>query len=532
MPTIAGSEKSEEVSLLSEDTISTPKKLKSRQRIAVSNLRTPDKEVKQDSHENLAVDSLSDCLGSESRDEDQMRAVKEALHVSKAPSTIVCREDEHRRVFEFVKGCLDQQKAGSLYICGCPGTGKSLSIEKVVKQVGDWSKQACLPPVDTLSVNCTSLTKTADIFSKILEIVEPVKEDNCYSSPLHRLQSLFSQKQDSSSRMMYIFLSFCCVSVTSDDLTSVIIFKFFSRLIIADEMDFLITKDRGVLHDLFMLTIFPFSTCILIGVANAIDLADRFLPKLKSLNCKPMVITFPAYSKDQILRILQERLMVLPYVAFQSNALELCARKVAAASGDMRKALSVCRSAIEILEIDIRGSPGPESQGPTPDNPVVRMDHMAAALSKTFKSPVVDTIQTLPQHQQIIICSAAKAFRGSKKDATIGELNKLYLEICKSRVISPAGITEFTNMCTVLNDQGILKFGQARGNKLKRVSLRVDESDITFALQGNHLLTLGVHFLSSHCGRERLTKAGTNIIQRLNLYQLYANLIKLLWLVN
>ncbi|RID40463.1 hypothetical protein BRARA_J00504 [Brassica rapa] len=150
----------------------------------------------------------------------------------------------------------------------------------------------------------------------------------------------------------------------------------------------------------------------------------------------------------------------------------------------MRKALSVCRSAIEILEIDIRGSPGPESQGPTPDNPVVRMDHMAAALSKTFKSPVVDTIQTLPQHQQIIICSAAKAFRGSKKDATIGELNKLYLEICKSRVISPAGITEFTNMCMVLNDQGILKFDQARGNKLKRVCLRVDESDITFALQG------------------------------------------------
>lgn len=77
-------------------------------------------------------------------DEEQMRAVKEALHVSKAPSTIVCREDEHRRVFEFVKCCLDQQKAGSLYICGCPGTGKSLSMEKVVKQVGDWSKQVAV----------------------------------------------------------------------------------------------------------------------------------------------------------------------------------------------------------------------------------------------------------------------------------------------------------------------------------------------------------------------------------------------------
>lgn len=39
----------------------------------------------------------------------------------------------------------------------------------------------------------------------------------------------------------------------------------FNRLIIADELDYLITKDRAVLHDLFMLTTFPFSRCILIG---------------------------------------------------------------------------------------------------------------------------------------------------------------------------------------------------------------------------------------------------------------------------
>lgn len=77
-------------------------------------------------------------------DEEQMRAVKEALHVSKAPSTIVCREDEQSQIFYFVKGCIDQGKAGSLYICGCPGTGKSLSMDKVVQQVGDWSKQVSI----------------------------------------------------------------------------------------------------------------------------------------------------------------------------------------------------------------------------------------------------------------------------------------------------------------------------------------------------------------------------------------------------
>ena len=47
---------------------------------------------------------------------------------------------------------------------------------------------------------------------------------------------------------------------------------------------------------------------------------------------------------------------------------------------------------------------------------------MAVALSKTYKSPVVETIQSLPQHQQIILCSAVKLFRGAKKDTTVGEV--------------------------------------------------------------------------------------------------------------
>jgi Cdc6-like AAA superfamily ATPase len=39
----------------------------------------------------------------------------------------------------------------------------------------------------------------------------------------------------------------------------------YDRLIIVDEMDYLITRDRSVLHDLFMLTTLPFSRCVLIG---------------------------------------------------------------------------------------------------------------------------------------------------------------------------------------------------------------------------------------------------------------------------
>ncbi|XP_030928278.1 cell division control protein 6 homolog B-like isoform X3 [Quercus lobata] len=156
-------------------------------------------------------------------------------------------------------------------------------MEKVKQLLFHWANEARHQQPNVLTINCTSLAKTSDIFGKILGESQLRKKVNGVTSPLQHLQNLYSQKpQPSGMKMM---------------------------LIIADELDYLITKDRAVLHDLFMLTTFPFSRCILIGIANAIDLADRFLPKLQSLNCKPTVVTFRAYSKDQILKILHERLM-------------------------------------------------------------------------------------------------------------------------------------------------------------------------------------------------------------------------------
>nr|CAD1834945.1 unnamed protein product [Ananas comosus var. bracteatus] len=213
--------------------------------------------------------------------------------------------------------------------------------------------------------------------------------------------------------------------------------------------------------------------------------------------CKPLVINFRAYSKDQILKIIQQRLMVLGYDVFQPLALEFCAREhdsseaeetstqeqLAFATGRERRqikpsqrytymvvyALSVVdeivdvdelstyteatsnvdfdrwfsaalssqsaedercmshvlysstigiiMSAIEVLEEELRD---PLKQGQCN---IVTFDHMDIALSKAFKSAVVDTIHSLPQHQQIILCAIVNLFRQFKKSATtIGEI--------------------------------------------------------------------------------------------------------------
>ncbi|KAF7038652.1 hypothetical protein CFC21_048808 [Triticum aestivum] len=387
------------------------------------------------------------------RDPAQMQAVKEALHVATTPSCgLVCRDDEQRRVFEFCKACVQQERAGSLYVCGCPGTGKTLSISKVKQSVSRWADEMGMETPDDLSINCTNLGNTSDIFGKILEKFQVRKKASGKLSPLQQLQRMFSHKESAPRRML---------------------------LVVVDEMDYLITRDRAVLHDLFMLTTLQFSRCILIGIANAVDLADRFLPKLESLNCKPLVITFRAYSKDQISNIINHRLKVLEYDVFEPMAIEFCARKVAAATGDMRKALGVCRSAVEIFESGLQDS-SDKGAG------VVTFDHMDIALSKVFKPAVVNNILCLPQHQQMVLCALANTFQHSRKKATtLGELNKSYIEICRSTQVPAVGMLEFSNMCMILSDQGYLKLGQSKEDKLRRVTLQIDISDITFAFKGS-----------------------------------------------
>lgn len=58
-------------------------------------------------------------------------------------SELVCRDNELRRVLELCKACVEQEKAGSLYVCGCPGTGKTLSINKIKDSLVCWADEVC-----------------------------------------------------------------------------------------------------------------------------------------------------------------------------------------------------------------------------------------------------------------------------------------------------------------------------------------------------------------------------------------------------
>jgi cell division control protein 6 len=134
-------------------------------------------------------------------------------------------------------------------------------------------------------------------------------------------------------------------------------------IVTLDEIDHVLSLDLEILYKLFEWSLQKASRLILVGIANALDLTDRFLPRLKARNLKPQLLPFLPYTAAQIKTVIISRLKSLilgdsptpDFVPFlHPAAIELCSRKVAGQTGDLRKAFDICRRAIDLIESDTK----------------------------------------------------------------------------------------------------------------------------------------------------------------------------------
>ena len=93
-------------------------------------------------------------------------------------------------------------------------------------------------------------------------------------------------------------------------------------------------------------------------------------------------MTFQPYTFKQLQTIVLSRMRGLK--AFDEDAIQLAARKVAALSGDARRALDICRRATEIAEFVAMKQK---------KDVLVGMTHVDAALQEMFSSPKIVAIR-------------------------------------------------------------------------------------------------------------------------------------------
>jgi hypothetical protein len=122
---------------------------------------------------------------------------------------------------------------------------------------------------------------------------------------------------------------------------------------LVDEFDYLLTKDYQVLFSFL-----EWSRSrnvkrgfLLIGIANTLDLLEQLSQRIVSrVKIEVSRISFPPYTYEQVNLILQERLAELQLPGFDPRVRELIARKAAAAAGDLRAGLKICRKTIGLCK--------------------------------------------------------------------------------------------------------------------------------------------------------------------------------------
>ncbi|CAO1614146.1 unnamed protein product [Sympodiomycopsis kandeliae] len=266
---------------------------------------------------------------------------RRALHAFMSKQMGVFASEAHGDLEDILDGNCD---SGSLYICGLPGTGKTALVRSVLSDVLATAHVNIKAPRIAF-VNCMTVEQPRQIFAKALQALG---EEIRGASELH-------MEMEAERRMEAI--------VKQDDCKT---------LIVLDEIDHLL---RSRTHQNMLYRIFSWASagtsCTLVGIANSLDLTERFVPLLASKGAAPALLHFRPFESKEIVDVLKNRLTglksrydgededtalntsVMPAGAcplFVPAALELAAKKIAAATGDLRKALDAARLAIELVE--------------------------------------------------------------------------------------------------------------------------------------------------------------------------------------
>jgi len=249
---------------------------------------------------------------------ERLERAMTALRPDGFSGRLPCREGEQDRIATHLRTAVKQ--GGSmqvLYISGMPGTGKTASV---MDAIGQMRAAKGLPSFALVHVNAMRLGSAGAVFREILGQM-PGTASRCPAAAAHgELARLFSERS------------------TGDPVVVLLI----------DEIDHLVTANQAVLYKLFDWLTLPSPRLVVVAISNTMDLPERLLPRVAS-RFGIVRVDFEPYNRDQIYKILTERMQGHDAVGcFATTALRLCSARVAAGTGDIRKALQLCRRAAEV----------------------------------------------------------------------------------------------------------------------------------------------------------------------------------------
>ncbi|KAG9796052.1 P-loop containing nucleoside triphosphate hydrolase protein, partial [Aureobasidium melanogenum] len=349
------------------------------------------------------------------------------LHVSAVPTALPCRSDEFSTVYSHLYSAIVDGSGTCIYISGTPGTGKTATVREVVASLHQAVLNEELDDFNFVEINGMKVTEPHQSYSLLWEAL---KGDRV--SPHHALSLLEQEFSHPSPRRIP------CV-------------------VLMDELDQLVTKNQSVMYNFFNWPAMRHSRLIVLAVANTMDLPERTLSNKISSRLGLTRITFSGYTHTQLMEIISSRLQNVPGNIVDQDAVQFASRKVAAVSGDARRALDICRRAVEIAEQSQQkheagptgneddgddgavaaGTPSRKGRGPANDAQQPKTERnnstqqlarvtiatIKQAINEATSSPIAQHLRCLPLASKLFLAAIlARTRRTGVAESTFGDV--------------------------------------------------------------------------------------------------------------
>ncbi|OTB01484.1 hypothetical protein M426DRAFT_323376 [Hypoxylon sp. CI-4A] len=328
------------------------------------------------------------------------------LHVASVPTSLPCRESEFSLVYSHLEAAITDGSGACIYISGTPGTGKTATVREVVSKLDEAVRSDELDDFIFVEINGMKITDPHQSYALLWEALKGQRV-----SPSQALDLLEREFNNPSPRRVP------CV-------------------VLMDELDQLVTKNQSVMYNFFNWPGLRHSRLIVLAVANTMDLPERTLSNKISSRLGLTRITFPGYNHEQLMKIIQSRLEGVPGNIVESDAVQFASRKVAAVSGDARRALDICRRAVELAEAEVKssepdpGTPSKRAKAKTGEadrtkssRGKVTIATVKRAINEATTSPLQQYLRALPFASKLVLASLlVRNERTGLPDSTYGDV--------------------------------------------------------------------------------------------------------------
>ncbi|KAI5864978.1 P-loop containing nucleoside triphosphate hydrolase protein [Durotheca rogersii] len=426
------------------------------------------------------------------------------LHVASVPASLPCRESEFFLVYSHLETAITDGSGACIYISGTPGTGKTATVREVVSKLDEAVRSDELDDFIFVEINGMKITDPHQSYTLLWEALKGQRV-----SPSQALELLEREFNNPSPRRVP------CV-------------------VLMDELDQLVTKNQSVMYNFFNWPGLKHSRLIVLAVANTMDLPERTLSNKISSRLGLTRITFPGYNHEQLMKIIHSRLEGVPGNVVEPDAVQFASRKVAAVSGDARRALDICRRAVELAEADVKASgidpATPSKRGkfksgeedrPKTVRGKVTIATVKRAINEATSSPLQQYLRALPFASKLVLSSLLiRNERTGLPDSTYGdvveEMRRALVLDASSRRVSlltstgekdsgvgritrrdpklarPAGIS---SAAADLAGAGIIILEAQRAERPSKIKLAVGDEEIKLAFRDDpEIRALGIAF--------------------------------------